>query len=120
MNKLNNGLFWIRDLFVRHQPFVFFSIIILSLPFLFSYIPYLNLVYTLDKGIFVYLLAIIVFTRPSAKLLFVLGIVLLIFTFMLLIFGFTALAEQLGNVIFFLLAIGIWLVSYTYFKNIKQ
>lgn len=117
MNNFNKAIASVRDLFVKHQPFILFSIIILSSPFIFSPVPYLNLVYTFDKGVLVYLIAIMVFIRPSAKFLLVLGVILLISVFLLLSFGFTALAEQLGNVIFLLLAIGIWIIIYSYFKN---
>lgn len=119
MNNFNKAIALVRNSFVNHQPFVFFSIIILSLPFIFSYVPYLNLVYTFDKGVLVYLIAVVIFIRPPAKFLFTLGIVLLVFIFGLLSFGFTELAEGLGNVVFFLLAIGICFLVYSHFRNTK-
>lgn len=117
MNKFNEKVLLIKNLFIKYQSFILFSIIVLSIPLLLSYVPYVNLVYTLDKGVLIYLLMIIIFIRPPAEFLLPLGIVLLFLALVLLLFGFTILAEQIGNIMFFLLAIGIFLVILGHFRK---
>ena len=108
MNKINESVLLIKNLFVKHQPFILFSIIALGIPVLLSYVPYVNLVYTLDKGMLIYLLMVLIFVRPPAKFLLTLGIVLLFLALILLLLGFAILAEQVGNMIFFLIVIGVF------------
>ncbi len=120
MNKFDENVFLIKNLFIKHQSFILFSIIALSIPLLLSYVPYVNLVYTIDKGILIYLLMTLIFIRPSAKTLLALGIVLLSLALILLLFGFAILAEQVGNIIFFLIAIGVFSIVSMYFKKLKN
>jgi len=107
----------VKNLFIKHQPFILFSLIVLFVPILLSYVPYINLVYTIDKGVLIYLLIMTIFIRPPAKLLFALGIILLFLTLTLILLGFVALAEQVGNRIFFLLVVGVFLVIAEHFKK---
>src|SRR3989344_1494831 len=110
MNKFNENVLLIKNLFIKHQSFILFSIIVLSVPLLLSYVPYVNLVYTLDKGVLIYLLMVMIFIRPPAKFLLLFGIILLFLALIFLLFGFAILAEQIGNIIFFFLVIGVFLV----------
>lgn len=117
MNKFNKIATHAKNLFIQNQPFVLFSIIALGVPVLISYVPYLNLVYTLDKGVALYLLMVIVITRPSAKSLLLFGIILLFLSLNFLWFGFAVLAEQVGNIIFLLLMIGIFSIISGHFRD---
>lgn len=120
MNKLDKIIFRVKNLFIKNQPFILFSIIALGIPVLLSYIPYVNLVYTIDNGVLIYLLMILIFIRPSTKLLLIFGIPLLFLALIFLLFGITILAEQVGNIIFFLLAIGIFSIISVHFSRSKN
>lgn len=120
MNKFNENVFSIKNLFIKHQSFILFSIIVLILPIFLSYVPYVNLVYTLDKGVLIYLLMIIVFIGRRAIFVLGLGIVLLFLSLFFLLLGFAILAEQIGNIIFFLLIVGVFLVISEHSRKTKQ
>lgn len=120
MNKFNEIIFLAKNLFIKYQPFILFSIITLGVPVLLSYVPYVNLVYTIDKGVLIYLFAIVIILRPSAKILLLIGIILLFLTLNLLWFGFDILAEQIGNIIFFLFVIGVFSIISAHFRKIEK
>lgn len=120
MNKLDKITFKVKNLFIKNQPFILFSIIALGIPVLLSYIPYVNLVYTIDNGVLIYLLMVFIFIRPSTKLLLIFGISLLFLTLIFLLFGLTVLAEQVGNIVFFLLAIGIFSIISGHFQRLSH
>lgn len=119
MSTLDRVIFQIKDLFIKYQSFIVFSMIVLSIPVLLSYVPYVNLVYTLDKGVLIYLLMVLIFIRPSMRLLLMFGITLLLSALILLLLGLAYLAEQVGNIIFLLLAIKIFSLIFAYFKKLK-
>lgn len=109
-----------KSLFIKHQPFILFSVVVLILPILLSYIPYVNLFYTFDKGILVYLFVALMFIRPSAKILLILGIILLLLALILFLLGFAVLAEYVGNIIFILIVVRIVYIIFAYFIQAKQ
>lgn len=109
-----------KNLFIKHQPFILFSVVVLILPILLSYIPYVNLVYTIDKGMFIYLLMVLIFVRPSEKFLLILGIILLLSALIFLLFGFAVLAEHIGNIIFLLIAVRIIYIIFVHFTRSKN
>lgn len=119
MGKLDRIIIEIKNLFVKYQSFIVFSMIALGIPVLLSYVPYVNLVYTLDKGVLIYLLMVLIFIRPSMRLLLTFGIALLFAALILVLLGFAALAEQVGNIIFFLLVIRVFSLIFTYFKKLR-
>lgn len=120
MNKLDKIILKIKNLFIEKQSFILFSIIALGVPVLLSYIPYVNLVYTINNGVLIYLLMVFIFIRPSTKLLLIFGIPLLFLTLILLLFGLTILAEEVGNMVLFLLAIGIFSIISRHFSETKS
>lgn len=120
MSKFDHAIFLVKNLFIKNQSFILFSIIVLGIPVLLSYVPYVNLVFTLDKGILIYLLMIFIFIRPSVKLLLIFGILLLFLTLIFLFFGLAVLAEQVGNIIFFLLVVGVFSIISSHFTKIRQ
>lgn len=109
-----------KNLFIKHQPFILFSVVVLILPIFLSYIPYVNLTYTMDKGILIYLLVLLIFIRPSAKILLILGIILSLLALILLLTGFAVLAEHIGNMIFLLIAVRIIYIIFVHFAQNKQ
>lgn len=117
MNKLDKIILKIKNSFIENQSFILFSIIALGIPILLSYVPYVNLVYTLDKGMLIYLLMVLIFIRPPAKFLLTLGIVLLFLALILLLIGLAVLAEQVGNMIFFLIMIGVFSIISAHFAR---
>jgi len=120
MNEIDRITLKVKNLFIKHQPFILFSIIALSIPVLLSYIPYVNLVYTLDNGMLIYLFMVLIFIRPSTKFLLILGIALLFLTLIFLLLGLAILAEQVGNIVFFLLAIGVFSIISAHFSETKS
>lgn len=120
MSKLDKITLKVKNLFIKNQPFILFSIMALSIPVLLSYIPYVNLVYTIDNGVIIYLFMIFIFIRPSTKFLLMFGIILLFFALIFLLFGLAILAGQIGNIIFFLLAIGVFSIISAHFSETKS
>lgn len=108
-----------KNLFIKNQPFILFSVTVLILPILLSYIPYVNLVYTVDKGILIYLLVMLTFIRPSAKFLLIFGIILLFLALVFLLLDFAVLAENIGNIIFLLVALRIFHIILAHFTETK-
>jgi len=69
-----------------------------------------------DNGMFIYLLMVFIFMRPSTRFLLMLGIALLFLTFIFLLFGLAILAEQVGNIVFFSLVIGAFSIISAHFQ----
>lgn len=120
MNKINITFLPVKNLFIKRQPFVILSIILLITPLLLSYVPYVNLVYTIDRGVLIYLLVIVIFIKPSTKFLLRIGVFLLFLSLGSLLFSFAVFAEQLGNIIFFLFAIRVCSIISAYFLDTKH
>lgn len=114
MSKLKEIAIRVKNLFIKNQSFILLSVIVLMFPILISYIPYINLVYTIDKGILLYLLVALMFVRPSSKLLLIVGIILSLIALILLLLGFMVFAEDVGNVIFILIAVRIFYIIFAY------
>lgn len=117
MKKLKEIISLSKKLFIKHQPLILLSLIVLIIPILLSYVPYVNLVYTVDKGALIYLVVMLMFIRPSTKFLLTLGIILLFLALILLLIGFAILAEQVGNMIFFLIVIGVFSIISAHFTR---
>jgi len=118
--KITMSIRFIKNFINRQYVFILFSFIVLIGLELFSQIPYVNLLLTLENIAYIYWLLIILFFRPKICISFLLAVILLMFALILITVGFDYVAEKLGNIIYFLLVVGFIQSFLLYLKSVKH
>jgi signal transduction histidine kinase len=117
MEKIIKIISLVKHNFIKHQAFTLFSVLILSALFLLTNLPYFSLFLSVDNIIIIYWIIVVLLFWPSAETSFVLGIIFLLLACFFQILGQNSIAEQAGNIIYFLIAIGFLQRLVIYFKK---
>lgn len=119
MKKIKNIYLNFKNYFLSHQPqFLLFFMLILLVNF-FSQLPYFNIfIFSLAGWGFFWIIVLMLF-RLTGKASIVVSLILLISAPFFLIIKNSDLAEQIGNVAYFLLLIGFMQSFWQYLKEVK-
>lgn len=119
MKRIINRISLIKHSFIEYQAVILFSLIVLGILFLFSFLPYFNLFLSIDTIIIIFWIIVVLLLWPPIKLSFVLSIIFSFAAYFFLLFNLDKLAEQAGNIIYMLLVIGFLQMLFSYIKKEK-
>lgn len=109
-----------RTYFSLHEPQLLFIFVMGLLINFLSKLPYFNIFLSpLVSLIFIWIMAVILL-RLSADVSFLVSLVLLFITPVISIFRNDSMAEQVGNIVYFLLLIGFIQTFPAYLKTLKS
>lgn len=117
MRKIINNISFLKHYFVEYQPFILLSFILLGTLFMLSRLQYFILFLTLDNIVIIFWITIVLLFWPPVKFSFILSIIFCFVAYFSSLFDVNVAAEQIGNIIYFLLVIGFSQMLFSYLKT---
>lgn len=120
MREIDSLIAFLKRSLVVNQPLILFSIIIIGGLGILSRVQYFNLLFSEEViFIFYWTLVIILFGLPP-KITFLLGIIFFFFSLVFFLLNLNELAERAGNIIYFLLVIGVLQNAVLHFNEMNS